>query len=465
MSEDDIWKVLEPPQRYISLMEISTRMLKETQEPMVISIDARAREQAEHYLGSEKNQELRYLLILWMCKLRAKPVTAVFVFDGPEVPYRAHGPFAVPFADDLVQFFQQLIRSQGFYVHEATGDASVALWQLNKQVNAVMTEDVRVLVFGVISLFHIAKFFEDFDTVAFFSTEDLSQRNKRPVTPHSIFLLMILMGSDYASGIQVLTAELAYALANTALKTLLIFAAEDFAPLRLQEYLCTWKDALEDEIRHNTHEFLPSALPDLADIIQTLQDFPNLHAVTHLAQPTHTQPMPFPVWLVQPPNLANVANVCQEVFDGAPAQYIPEMLHHIWSAFIVGSLLNAECNRQACYDIRTSIRVTDVRIHTTTTIYRLNVHIGDTFCNRHVPERRIQFWVPAAIVDLILCSAIQDYQIDLVVNTRRPIEYLKAKLLLLPPLSTVGIIRLRHTLENETDLMNTEDNDILKVEK
>lgn len=37
---------------------------------------------------------------------------------------------------------------------QAAGDASVALWQIDKQVDAVMTEDIRVLVFGAVSLFH-----------------------------------------------------------------------------------------------------------------------------------------------------------------------------------------------------------------------------------------------------------------------------------------------------------------------
>ncbi|KAF9061702.1 hypothetical protein BDP27DRAFT_1428689 [Rhodocollybia butyracea] len=367
MSEDNIWKVLEPPQKYTSLTEISIHTLEGTQRPMVIGVDARywmlkAQERAECYLGLQRDKESRYLLLLWMCKLRKKPIVAIFVFDGPDVPHRTHGPFTAPFADDLIRFFQQLIRSNGFYIHQAAGDASVALWQIDKQVDAVMTEDIRVLVFGAVSLFHTAKFFDDLDTLAFFSTEGLSQRSERPLTPHGIFLLLILMGNDYASGIPIITAEFAYALTNTALKSLLIFAAEDYMsrPLQLQEYLCTWKDALENAIRSNTHDFLPSALPDLAEVIQITQNFPNFQAVTRLAQPTSMQPTPFPVWLVQPPDFMAIADTCQEVFDYAPVQHVSEMQHHIWSAYVVGSLLDVECNRRAHYDIHASIRVIDI---------------------------------------------------------------------------------------------------------
>ncbi|KAF9060518.1 hypothetical protein BDP27DRAFT_1429995 [Rhodocollybia butyracea] len=463
--EDKVWKILEPPQRYISLTEISSRTLEETRQPIVIGVDARywmlrAQERAEHYFGARKDKELRYLLLLWVCRLREKAVVAVFVFDGPEVPHRAHGPFTVPFADDLIGFFQQLIRSQGFYVHKDTGDASVGLWQIDKRVDAVMTKDVRVLVFGAVSLFHTY-----LNTVAFFSTEDLSQRNERPITPHGIFLLLILMGSDYASGIPVLTAELAYALTNTALKSLLIFAVEDFTPLRLQEYLHVWKDALESEIRNNTHKFLPSALPDLADFIQAVQDFPNFHAATYLAQPFGTQLTPFPTWSVQPPDLVDTSDVCQEVFNNARAEHMPMMLSHIWTAFVVGSLLDVECNHEARYNIHASIHVPDVRLCNTITTYHLDVRINNTFCNAHVPGRRIQFWLPTAIVGSVLCSAVQDYQIDLVVNTKRPIGYSNAKLLLLPPLSTAGIICLCHILGNQTDTVETDsEEDDTKLE-
>ncbi|KAF9067682.1 hypothetical protein BDP27DRAFT_1364734 [Rhodocollybia butyracea] len=326
MNEDNVWKVLQPPQRYWML---------------------RVQEHTERYLDPRKKEELRYLLLLWMC--------------------------------------------HGFHIHKAAGDASVALWQIDKQVNTIMTEDIRVLV--LVPYCH--------SILAFFSNEDLSQCNKRLVTPHGIFLLLILMGSDYANGLPVFTAEIAYALMNTALKSLLIFAAEDFAqaPLRLQEYLPTWKDALENEIKSNTHEFLPSALPNLAECIWMVPNFPSFH-VTYLAQPTIMQATPFPAWLVQPPDLAAIAK----------------------GLFLMSNA-----------------------------IARLII----IFVHQYV---LLMF---AAITQ----SPLQNYQIDLVMNGERPIVYSKAKLLLLPPLSTVGVICLHHTLANKTDAMETDEEDMLEVKK
>ncbi|KAF9061703.1 hypothetical protein BDP27DRAFT_1428690 [Rhodocollybia butyracea] len=48
-------------------------------------------------------------------------------------------------------------------------------------------------------------------------------------------------------------------------------------------------------------------------------------------------------------------------------------------------------------------------------------------------------------------------------NTKWPIAYSKAKLFLLPPLSTAGVICLHHALKNQTDMMEA-DQDALEVE-
>lgn len=349
-----------------------------------------ARKQAQHYHGLRKNEELRYLLI-WLCELRVKPVLAIFVFDGPNAPPRISGPLAVPFHTNLIRDFQRLIRAQGFCVQEvcflirfcfagglrcfvlqSSGDASLELWRIEHQVDAIMTEDVRVLIFGTACILHTyvsllyvyklmliissARFFKDVDTVALYSKEYLAHREERPLTPHGLFLLMILLGNDYATvsglsfsnfihfyiriqGVAVLTAQTVYALTNTALKTLLIFAAEDYSPPRLQEYLHDWRKALEHEICSNVHEFLPSPLPDTAAHLQELHDFPSLYAVMNLAPPVGEQLPALREWRIEALDLGNLGDICQDVFSWTPAGYIPKTLRHIWCARIFSLLI------------------------------------------------------------------------------------------------------------------------------
>ncbi|KAF9062011.1 hypothetical protein BDP27DRAFT_1369177 [Rhodocollybia butyracea] len=173
MGEEMVWKVLEPPQAHpISLLERSTFTLESTKKPMIIAIDARywmlrAQERARSCYRQRKNEDLRYLLT-WICKLRTKPVVAIFVFDGPNAAQRVDGPFMDPFPEHLIVSFQRLVKGLGFYVRVALEGVAEELAQIY-QVDAVLTEDVKALAFGVKVLFHTD--YADVSSLIYLSTQ------------------------------------------------------------------------------------------------------------------------------------------------------------------------------------------------------------------------------------------------------------------------------------------------------
>lgn len=64
-----------------------------------------------------------WCLFKWLAQLRQlKPLEAVFVFDGPEVPARVDGPFTIPFPLDIIIIFKSMIISMGFLVREVSGE-------------------------------------------------------------------------------------------------------------------------------------------------------------------------------------------------------------------------------------------------------------------------------------------------------------------------------------------------------
>ncbi len=74
-------------------------------------------------VGARPN-ELLHVLLLSLCALRMKPVDAVFVFDGPELPTRKSGPFVKPFPSDIITAFKGLITAMGFSVRGVRQDVT-----------------------------------------------------------------------------------------------------------------------------------------------------------------------------------------------------------------------------------------------------------------------------------------------------------------------------------------------------
>lgn len=100
------------------------------------------------------------------------PITPIFVFDGPERPGFKRGRYVGPHVNRLTKQFQAFVKAFGFYSYtvsvilaafnlinsyfpQAPGEAEAKLAHLNRlgAIDAVMTEDSDIFVFGALVVF------------------------------------------------------------------------------------------------------------------------------------------------------------------------------------------------------------------------------------------------------------------------------------------------------------------------
>ncbi|KAL0948137.1 hypothetical protein HGRIS_010758 [Hohenbuehelia grisea] len=255
----------------------------------------------KHHYQAGENPELD-LLFSWLTHLLKSPLIVVFVFDGPHCPANKrkksvkHKPHYLtdPFCD-LVAF--------GFHSHDAPAEAEAKLAYLNRAglIDTVMTVTSLSLE---LSLPQIKKFQ---DSVTIYATEDI---RKAPVSLPEGFSLR----SSVVSGITGIGPLIVHALAKSGLGDGLLHAFKMLSPMKLNEYIVTWRESLRRELCTDNSGFLGQRLRVLANEVP--DDFPSLSIIRLYLRPLLlANPAPSNQWLLQQPNVTKLAFQCEHFFS------------------------------------------------------------------------------------------------------------------------------------------------------
>ncbi|KAK0470115.1 PIN domain-like protein, partial [Desarmillaria tabescens] len=267
----------------------------------------------------------------------------VFVFDGQLRPSMKHGKKVSMKARWLEHHFKEIITAFGFYQHVAPGEAEAELAQMNQAglIDAIITEDSDVLVFGAKLILHrYAGILADPDLYTLYSADDICSSENIQLTQGGLFLFAILLGGDYANGLQGCGQKTAHALCKTGLGDELLTAMTIMGPTALDNFLVGWRTRLQSELinptiaRVSRHPALAKKLPD---------DFLNPQILRLYALPVTSwsgkhAPPNAELWKPPSPDIAHIAAFCDNFFHWESDVLLKHLHKNIWPGIIIHSL-------------------------------------------------------------------------------------------------------------------------------
>ncbi|KAF9055227.1 PIN domain-like protein [Hymenopellis radicata] len=239
------------------------------------------------HLHKGSNPEMKELFRR-LSKLLNYAVVPVFVFDGPDRPKFKRGRKVVHSPGSLVEGFQELIEAFGFYSLTARGEAEAELAILNvrKLIDVVITEDSDALVFGTCVLGRGLDIKARCPSVMIYSRNHINE--DLGISPGGLFLFALLVGGDYdGNGLRGCGKRIAAGLARTPLGDDLRDAFHRLSPTDFADFCVAWRQVLACELRTNASGMLPSCFAALADNIP--DTFPMYTVVQLYAAPLVTE--------------------------------------------------------------------------------------------------------------------------------------------------------------------------------
>ncbi|KAF4586433.1 XPG/Rad2 endonuclease [Pleurotus pulmonarius] len=259
------------------------------------------------------NPELRQLMYR-LANLSKLALTPIFVFDGPGRPHIKRGTNVI-FKDHwLAEPFRELISAFGFHSHQAPGEAEAELAHLNHigAVDAVMTNDSDVLVFGATTIIKIPNSKEDGETVSLVTSESM-QASPVSLTRGGLLLVALLIGGDYHEGIPGCGPQVSHGLAKAGLGDDLLTASNTLVTHSLASFLSDWRLRLQAELQHDVSGMLHRHYAQLADAIPP--DFPNPDIIQLYTRPltsaTHNMAIPYQGWILRQPDIKCIVALCE----------------------------------------------------------------------------------------------------------------------------------------------------------
>ncbi|KAJ6483023.1 PIN domain-like protein [Mycena vulgaris] len=252
-----------------------------------------------------------------LCHLQKAAVTPVFVFDGPGRPNVKRGKKVTQEPLAFTEQLKRLIKSFGFYFYDAPGEADAELAQLNKLgfIDAVITEDGDVLVFGATRVIRTLEPAVDKNAHVFEATAIASA--PLYLDEDGLLLIILMGGGDYDKGIPNCGAKIAHALAKHGLGGELRRILTSYSGLLREQHLATWRNAVQAELRTNSSGFLASRHPKLADDIP--DNFPDMRVVDLYINPLTSWSPHFvghapdvTLWIPREPVIHEISKFCVE---------------------------------------------------------------------------------------------------------------------------------------------------------
>ncbi|KAF6746732.1 PIN domain-like protein, partial [Ephemerocybe angulata] len=280
------------------------------------------------------------------------PARIGFFFDGPGVPdikrgthvrYRPHG---------LTRDFKDLAQAFGFAVYEAPGEAEAELSYLNNigVLDYIVTSDCDVFMFGAKSVIRSPRIRKNRDKVDVFTSDSLSEAEPERHSRAGFLFLTVMVGGDYAKGLDGCGITTAYALAKSHhAQTLWDIAstAAQLPPVDITERLAAWREGMRDELRTNRSGLMGGRRGSAADNLDAT--FPDISALKLYVRPLTTAAVTgfalgdnMHFWSaprLSVPDIEEVTWLLCRIFDWNWAEIFGSLVTHVLPGYLTRQLI------------------------------------------------------------------------------------------------------------------------------
>ncbi|KAF9056889.1 PIN domain-like protein [Rhodocollybia butyracea] len=250
---------------------------------------------------------------LWrfLNQLSYAPTDCTFVYDGSERAHIKRGVQVITEEPLLYKKSKEMVRTFGFRVYMAKGDAEAELAIMNRKgvIDAVLTKDSDVFPLGAERVLKIAPS----KLVVDIYDAKLIKDSLR-LTTGGLILYSLLAGNDFDAGVQGFGPAKALAIAQCGFGNSLVEVMAG-SPTQQQQYLEELRHKIIIELKNNSQGILQRCYPSVA---QTLldSDFPSRSALDWFLKPPNSwsDPMHLPdtvTWRPQGHNLPKIAQFCK----------------------------------------------------------------------------------------------------------------------------------------------------------
>ncbi|KAG2110242.1 PIN domain-like protein, partial [Suillus discolor] len=292
-----------------------------------------------NHAGAGKSPELRTLFFRLVTLLKL-PLHVVFVFDGlKRLPEKGRMVRNSPHW--LTHDFQDMLELFGFQWTEAPGEAEAELAVMNVHgvIDAAMTEDSDILIFGAPCVIRSAKKDKDYLNVEVYTEDGLE--HGASLARGDRLLIALLAGGDYDEGVSGCGIKIAHKVAQQSrigqdmLRAFLSMAPEEFSE-RAKDLVRELRSMLATDPYH----FLGRRYKAIADSIPL--NFPRREVISKYVHPT-TSFSATGALAVQDvsscqPHLADLADFCRVQFGWDDDAIIERMYGGIWEGAYLRTL-------------------------------------------------------------------------------------------------------------------------------
>ncbi|KAJ7731539.1 PIN domain-like protein [Mycena metata] len=346
MGAPKLWQILSPAAQNRSLLHLATtegfQIDRRRQRTFIVGIDISIKIEAfvatltaahVYHPGRAGQKLVLEKLYYYLHNLCLAPATYVCCFDGDGRPAVKRGTRGIHRPTPLVEDLKTMIKSFGFFVHEAPGEAEAELAQLNANgtIDAILTEDSDAFVFGALCVIRtVGPSVEEESLV--YTLESIA---KLGLDTDGMFLCALLLGGDYGAGLQGAGPTIAQALAAQGFGRSLARILTSFDGFELNKRLASWRQDLRQELRTNSSGQLDKRQPMLASNIP--DDFPNVAVARLYLRPLTSMSPGFTgrlpdssSWKTTSPNIAELSRFCSTHFGWTGEDLLKKLNSNLW---------------------------------------------------------------------------------------------------------------------------------------
>ncbi|OBZ78714.1 Flap endonuclease GEN 1 [Grifola frondosa] len=338
------------------------------------------------HASAGQNPELRTLFYR-LARLFSLPLTAVFVFDGPNRPSIKRGKKVIKAQHWLTAGAMRLIGDFGFQWHLAPGEAEVELALMNQLglIDAIMTDDGDAFAFGAETVIRNPSVKFDHDTVMVYTYSALASHPDVKLTRGGMLLMALLSGGDYPESNTDSSSEWTTRLrASHFTWTGLLRAGNRLMPL-LRLFLHGWRNNLRwllcsdpNGYLGRRHVALASTIPDTFPTVDILRAYvyPATSSPEALLDVGFCGAISF--------DLARLARTCEQYFTWGDnvTNLLKKFEKMVWPGVVL-RLLMAECvitlerahqlHEEVVASLLDSIKISQSRIKSGVSEFKLQV--------------------------------------------------------------------------------------------
>ncbi|OSD07359.1 hypothetical protein PYCCODRAFT_602836 [Trametes coccinea BRFM310] len=299
---------------------------------------------AAGHAQSGENPELRTFFYR-LAMLAERPLHIIFVNDGPSKPAIKRGKRVKLAPHWLTEGMRRYVDAFGFAWFDVKAEAELARMNELGVIDAVMTDDSDVLLFGAPAVMRNPSFkrsaADEIELTRASAVRDLGY------TRGDLLLYALLVGSDYDQvglprcGLRTATGVIKYGIGRTLLAALLASTASEFAT-----FAVGWRARLQQVVRTDPAGLVGRTSPSLAaNIPATFPDYDiaKLLACPAVSDPAHYQAIRAPTSL----DLARIGELCELYFSwGNHPEIIKTLRTSLWPGECLRMLINEGLERQ-----------------------------------------------------------------------------------------------------------------------